>query len=156
MRATRRRRPAQDRSRGRRKRIVITGGAGFIGSHLCDHFLAKGFEVVCVDNLLTGSTDNISHIRSPRFQFIHLDLTNYFYLEGAVDYILHFASPASPKDYLELPIQTLKVGSLGTHKALGLAKAKGARLRRRRPTGGTSTPSARAASTTRPSVSPRR
>jgi dTDP-glucose 4,6-dehydratase len=128
MRATRRRRPAQDRSRGRRKRIVITGGAGFIGSHLCDHFLAKGFEVVCVDNLLTGSTDNISHIRSPRFQFIHLDLTTYFYLEGPVDYILHFASPASPKDYLELPIQTLKVGSLGTHKALGLAKAKGARL----------------------------
>jgi dTDP-glucose 4,6-dehydratase len=104
------------------------GGAGFIGSHLCDHFLAKGFEVICVDNLLTGSTDNISHIRSPRFQFISQDLTNYVYLEGPIDYILHFASPASPKDYLELPIQTLKVGSLGTHKALGLAKAKGARL----------------------------
>jgi dTDP-glucose 4,6-dehydratase len=112
----------------RRKRVVITGGAGFIGSHLCDHFLAKGYDVVCVDNLLTGSTDNIAHIRSPHFSFIHLDLTHYVYLEGPVDYILHFASPASPKDYLELPIQTLKVGSLGTHKALGLAKAKGARL----------------------------
>ena len=114
--------------RGRPRRIVIMGGAGFIGSHLCDHFLAKGFAVICVDNLLTGSTDNISHIRSPRFQFIHQDLTNYVYLEGPIDYILHFASPASPKDYLELPIQTLKVGSLGTHRALGLAKAKGARL----------------------------
>ena len=113
---------------GRRRRVVITGGAGFIGSHLCDHFLARGFDVICVDNLLTGSTDNIAHIRSPRFQFIHQDLTNYVYLEGPIDYILHFASPASPKDYLELPIQTLKVGSLGTHKALGLAKAKGARL----------------------------
>jgi len=113
---------------GRRRRVVITGGAGFIGSHLCDHFLARGFDVICVDNLLTGSTDNIAHIRSPRFQFIHQDLTNYVYLEGPIDSILHFASPASPKDYLELPIQTLKVGSLGTHRALGLAKAKGARL----------------------------
>ncbi|HYV18342.1 MAG TPA: UDP-glucuronic acid decarboxylase family protein [Verrucomicrobiae bacterium] len=122
------RRPAPERSRGRRKRIVITGGAGFIGSHLCDHFLARGFDVICVDNLLTGSTDNIAHIRNPRFQFIHQDLTNFVYLTGPIDYILHFASPASPKDYLELPIQTLKVGSLGTHKALGLAKAKGARL----------------------------
>ena len=108
--------------------MLITGGAGFIGSHLCDHFLAKGFEVLCVDNLLTGSTDNIAHIRSPRFTFIHLDVTNYIYIDGPIDYILHFASPASPKDYLELPIQTLKVGSLGTHKALGLAKAKGATL----------------------------
>ncbi|HEV8200062.1 MAG TPA: UDP-glucuronic acid decarboxylase family protein [Candidatus Polarisedimenticolia bacterium] len=122
------RRPAQERSRGRRKRIVITGGAGFIGSHLCDHFLARGFDVICVDNLLTGSTENLAHIRNPRFQFIHQDLTNYVYLPGPIDFILHFASPASPKDYLELPIQTLKVGSLGTHKALGLAKAKGARL----------------------------
>jgi len=118
---------AAKRSR-RGRRILITGGAGFIGSHLCDHFLAKGFEVVCVDNLLTGSTDNIAHIRSPRFTFIHLDVTNYIYIDGPIDYILHFASPASPKDYLELPIQTLKVGSLGTHKALGLAKAKGAVL----------------------------
>jgi len=110
----------------RPRRVLITGGAGFIGSHLCDFFLAKGFEVVCVDNLLTGSTDNIAHIRSPRFTFINLDVTNYIYIEGPVDYILHFASPASPRDYLDLPIQTLKVGSLGTHKALGLAKAKGA------------------------------
>src|SRR5205809_6944633 len=112
----------------RTRRVLITGGAGFIGSHLCDSFLRRGFEVVCVDNLLTGSTDNIAHIRNPRFTFINLDVTNYIYIEGPVDYILHFASPASPRDYLELPIQTLKVGSLGTHKALGLAKAKGARL----------------------------
>ena len=110
----------------RSRRVLITGGAGFIGSHLCDSFLRRGFEVVCVDNLLTGSTDNIAHIRNPRFTFINLDVTNYIYIEGPVDYILHFASPASPRDYLELPIQTLKVGSLGTHKALGLAKAKGA------------------------------
>ncbi len=110
----------------RRKRVLITGGAGFIGSHLCDFFLDHGFEVLCVDNLLTGSTDNISHIRSRSFTFIEIDVTNYIYVEGPIDYILHFASPASPKDYLELPIQTLKVGSLGTHKALGLAKAKGA------------------------------
>jgi dTDP-glucose 4,6-dehydratase len=125
---TLKKRSTRARAGARRKRIVITGGAGFLGSHLCDHFLARGLDVICVDNLLTGSTDNISHIRSPRFQFIHQDLTNYVYLVGPIDYILHFASPASPKDYLELPIQTLKVGSLGTHKALGLAKAKGARL----------------------------
>jgi len=112
----------------RRRRVLITGGAGFIGSHLCDNFLAQGFDVICVDNLLTGSTDNIAHIRSPRFEFIKSDVTTYLYIPGPVDYIMHFASPASPKDYLELPIQTLKVGSLGTHKALGLAKAKGARL----------------------------
>jgi dTDP-glucose 4,6-dehydratase len=104
--------------------VLITGGAGFLGSHLCDYFLTKGFEVVCVDNLLTGSTDNIAHIRNRSFSFIELDITNYIYIEGPVDYILHFASPASPRDYLEHPIQTLKVGSLGTHKALGLAKAK--------------------------------
>jgi dTDP-glucose 4,6-dehydratase len=109
---------------GRPPRVLITGGAGFLGSHLCDYFLAKGFEVVCVDNLLTGSTDNIAHIRTKWFSFIELDITNYIYIEGPVDYILHFASPASPLDYLELPIQTLKVGSLGTHKALGLARAK--------------------------------
>jgi dTDP-glucose 4,6-dehydratase len=110
--------------RGRRGRILITGGAGFLGSHLCDHFLKKGFEVICVDNLATGSTDNIVHIRSRSFTYIHLDVTNYIYVDGPLDYILHFASPASPKDYLEMPIQTLKVGSLGTHKALGLARAK--------------------------------
>jgi dTDP-glucose 4,6-dehydratase len=104
--------------------VLITGGAGFIGSHLCDYFLAKGFEVLCVDNLLTGATHNIAHIRSRAFTFIEQDVSGYIYIEGPVDYILHFASPASPKDYLELPIQTLKVGSLGTHKALGLAKAK--------------------------------
>jgi dTDP-glucose 4,6-dehydratase len=108
----------------RKERVLITGGAGFIGSHLCDHFLSRGFEVLCVDNLLTGSTDNIAHIRSRAFTYINVDVTNYIYIEGPIDYILHFASPASPKDYLELPIQTLKVGSLGTHKALGLAKAK--------------------------------
>jgi len=122
---SKRARPAPSR---RPPRVLITGGAGFIGSHLCDFFLAKGFKVDCVDSLLTGSTDNIAHIRDPRFTYINLDVTNYIYIEGPVDYILHFASPASPRDYLELPIQTLKVGSLGTHKALGLAKAKGARL----------------------------
>src|SRR5262245_19587164 len=92
--------------RGRRKVILITGGAGFIGSHLCDHFLGRGFEVICVDNLLTGSTDNIAHIRNPRFRFIDLDVTGYIYVEGPIDYIMHFASPASPMDYLDLPIQT--------------------------------------------------
>ncbi len=107
-------------------RILITGGAGFIGSHLCDRFLAGGDEVLCLDNLSTGSADNIAHISSPAFRFIDYDVTNYLYVDGPLDFILHFASPASPVDYLELPIQTLKVGSLGTHKALGLAKSKGA------------------------------
>ncbi|HNB11214.1 MAG TPA: GDP-mannose 4,6-dehydratase, partial [bacterium] len=107
-------------------RIVVTGGAGFLGSHLCDRLLAEGHEVIAIDNLITGSVDNISHIRDKRFTFIHYDVTNYIYVEGPVDFVYHFASPASPIDYLELPIQTLKVGSLGTHKALGLAKSKGA------------------------------
>jgi dTDP-glucose 4,6-dehydratase len=107
-------------------RVLITGGAGFIGSHLCDRFLAAGDEVICLDNLSTGSVDNIAHIDSPRFRFVKYDVTNYLFVDGPLDYILHFASPASPVDYLELPIQTLKVGSLGTHKALGLAKEKGA------------------------------
>jgi len=107
-------------------RVLVTGGAGFLGSHLCEFLLQKGFDVVCMDNLLTGDIANIAHIRSDHFLFINHDVTNYIYLDGAVDYILHFASPASPIDYLELPIQTLKVGSLGTHKALGLAKAKNA------------------------------
>ncbi|MFH0777969.1 MAG: UDP-glucuronic acid decarboxylase family protein [Candidatus Eisenbacteria bacterium] len=105
-------------------RVLITGGAGFIGSHLCDYLLEKGFEVLCMDNLLTGSIENIAHIRTEDFKFIKHDVTDYIYAAGGIDYILHFASPASPIDYLELPIQTLKVGSLGTHKALGLAKEK--------------------------------
>ena len=110
-------------------RTVITGGAGFLGSHLCDHFLEKGHEVVCVDNLLTGDVANIGHLAgNDAFQFIKHNVTDYIFLEGPIDNILHFASPASPADYLRLPIQTLKVGSLGTHKALGLAKAKNARF----------------------------
>jgi len=107
---------------------LITGGAGFLGSHLCDYFIAKGHRVICMDNLLTGNMDNVAHlIGHERFTFIDYDVTNYIYVEGGVDNILHFASPASPIDYLRLPIQTLKVGSLGTHKTLGLARAKGAR-----------------------------
>jgi dTDP-glucose 4,6-dehydratase len=110
-------------------RILITGGAGFIGSHLCERFLAEGDEVICVDNFRTGSPDNIAHLFGERrFTFIEQDVTNYVYVKGPLDRILHFASPASPVDYLELPIPTLKVGSLGTHKALGLAKEKGARF----------------------------
>jgi dTDP-glucose 4,6-dehydratase len=109
-------------------RVLITGGAGFIGSHLADRFLSEGHEVICIDNLITGDVANIAHIKDSKFSFVHYDITNYLYVDGPLDYILHFASPASPIDYLELPIQTLKVGSLGTHKALGLAKAKGARL----------------------------
>jgi dTDP-glucose 4,6-dehydratase len=109
-------------------RVLVTGGAGFIGSHLCDFLLAHGCEVVCMDNLLTGSMDNIAHIRDPRFAFVQHDVTNFIEIQGPLDYVLHFASPASPIDYLELPIQTLKVGALGTHKALGLAKARGAKF----------------------------
>jgi len=110
-------------------RILITGGAGFIGSHLCERFLHDGHDVVAVDNLLTGDRDNIAQLfENPRFTFLQQDITNYVYVRGELDAIMHFASPASPVDYLELPIQTLKVGSLGTHKALGLAKDKGARI----------------------------
>jgi len=109
-------------------RVLVTGGAGFIGSHLCDFLLARGCEIVCMDNLLTGSMDNIAHIRDPRFEFVRHDVTNFIEVQGPLDYVLHFASPASPIDYLELPIQTLKVGALGTHKALGLAKARGAKF----------------------------
>jgi dTDP-glucose 4,6-dehydratase len=108
---------------------LITGGAGFLGSHLCDRFLADGHTVIAMDNLITGSTANIAHLAGhERFRFIKHDVTDYIYVEGALDAILHFASPASPVDYLELPIQTLKVGALGTHKALGLARATGARF----------------------------
>lgn len=111
------------------KRILITGGAGFLGSHLCDRYLSEGYEVICMDNLITGSADNIAHlIGNDDFTFIKHDVTNYIHVGGELDLILHFASPASPIDYLEMPIQTLKVGSLGTHKALGLAKAKNARF----------------------------
>ncbi|OGU25026.1 MAG: NAD-dependent dehydratase [Ignavibacteria bacterium GWA2_54_16] len=108
---------------------VVTGGAGFLGSHLCDRLIAEGHSVVCIDNLITGSTENIAHLAgNPQFRFIQYDVTNYLFVEGDVHFIFHFASPASPIDYLKLPIQTLKVGSLGTHKALGLAKAKKARF----------------------------
>lgn len=108
---------------------VITGGSGFLGSHLCDRLLKEGMNVICIDNLLTGSLDNIDHLfGNKQFHFINHDVTNFIHVPGKVDYILHFASPASPLDYHQLPIQTLKVGSLGTHKALGLAKEKGARF----------------------------
>jgi len=110
-------------------RAVVTGGAGFLGSHLCDRLIEMDYEVICLDNLLTGNTDNIAHLfGNPRFKFVKHNVVDYVFVEGAVDAVLHFASPASPIDYLELPIQTLKVGSLGTHKALGLAKEKNARF----------------------------
>ncbi|MFA6233925.1 MAG: UDP-glucuronic acid decarboxylase family protein [Bacteroidota bacterium] len=110
-------------------RTLITGGAGFLGSHLSDRLLKEGHEVLCMDNLITGDLANIEHLFGhPGFKFIKYDVTEFIHIEGALDYILHFASPASPIDYLKLPIQTLKVGSLGTHKALGLAKAKNARF----------------------------
>jgi dTDP-glucose 4,6-dehydratase len=110
-------------------RVLITGGAGFLGSHLCDRFLAENHTVIAMDNLITGNTDNIAHLAGhSRFSFIKHDVTNYIFIDGPLDAILHFASPASPVDYLELPIQTLKVGALGTHKALGLARQKGARF----------------------------
>ena len=109
-----------------KQRVVITGAAGFIGSHLAEALLDRDYTVVGIDNLLTGDTANISHLHNRDFSFIKHDVTNYIYIDGPVDYVLHWASPASPIDYLELPIPTLKVGALGTHKALGLAKAKGA------------------------------
>ncbi len=110
-------------------RTLITGGAGFLGSHLCDRFIADGHEVICMDNLITGNPDNIAHLMGhERFSFVKHDVSTFIYVAGELDYILHFASPASPIDYLKLPIQTLKVSSLGSHNALGLAKAKGARM----------------------------
>ncbi len=112
-----------------KKRALVTGGAGFLGSHLCERLLGEGLEVVCMDNLITGAVENVEHLFGrDGFVFVKYDVTNFIDVPGRLDYILHFASPASPIDYLKLPIQTLKVGSLGTHKALGLAKAKGARF----------------------------
>lgn len=111
------------------KRVLITGGAGFLGSHLCDRFIKEGYHVIAMDNLITGSMKNIEHLfKLPQFEFYHQDVSKYIHVPGELDYILHFASPASPIDYLKIPIQTLKVGSLGTHHLLGLAKAKGARM----------------------------
>ena len=111
------------------KRILITGAAGFLGSHLCDRFVKEGFDVIGMDNFITGTAFNISHLAGePNFEFIEHDVTEFVKIEGPLDYILHFASPASPIDYLKIPIQTLKVGSLGTHNLLGLAKAKNARI----------------------------
>jgi dTDP-glucose 4,6-dehydratase len=111
------------------KRILITGAAGFLGSHLCERFIKEGFYVIGMDNLITGRLENIEHLlKLPNFEFYHHDVTKFIYIPGKIDYILHFASPASPIDYLKIPIQTLKVSSLGTHNCLGLAKAKGARI----------------------------
>jgi len=110
-------------------RVLVTGGAGFIGSHLCDFFARAEHDVVCMDNFVTGSPDNIAHLDGhPRFTFVRHNVTEYIEIAGGVDWVLNFASPASPRDYLELPIQTLKVGAMGTHRTLGLAKAKGARF----------------------------
>jgi dTDP-glucose 4,6-dehydratase len=107
-------------------RTLVTGGAGFLGSHLCEYLVNKGHEVICMDNLITGSKQNIAGIKSGNFHFVNHNVSEFIDLDGDLDYILHFASPASPIDYLELPIQTLKVGALGTHNALGVAKAKNA------------------------------
>lgn len=106
------------------KRTLVTGGAGFLGSHICEYLLKKGHEVIAMDNLLTGTIANIEHLQGEKFKFIKHNVTEYIYCAGPIDYVIHFASPASPKDYLEFPIPTLKVGALGTHKALGLAREK--------------------------------
>ena len=113
----------------KKKKVLITGGAGFLGSHLCDRFLKEGYHVIAMDNLITGSLDNIEHLFPVKdFEFYHNDVSKFVHVPGDLDYILHFASPASPIDYLKMPIQTLKVGSLGTHNLLGLAKSKNARI----------------------------
>ena len=113
----------------RQKRVLITGAAGFLGSHLCDRFIKEGYYVIAMDNLITGDLKNIEHLFSlPQFEFYHHDVTKYIHIPGDLDYIMHFASPASPIDYLKIPIQTLKVGAMGTHNCLGLAKAKNARI----------------------------
>ena len=119
-----------------KKRVVITGAAGFIGSHLAETLLDRDYTVIGIDNLLTGDTANISHLQNRDFTFIKHDVTNYIYIDGPVDYVLHWASPASPIDYLELPIPTLKVGALGTHKALGLAQGERGAVRPRLDLGG--------------------
>ncbi|WP_299702918.1 UDP-glucuronic acid decarboxylase family protein [uncultured Pontibacter sp.] len=112
-----------------RKRVLVTGGAGFLGSHLCDRLIAEGYHVIAMDNLITGNLENIEHLfKLEQFEFYHHDVSKFVHVPGKLDYILHFASPASPIDYLKIPIQTLKVGSLGTHNLLGLAMAKGARM----------------------------
>ncbi len=112
-----------------RKKVLITGAAGFLGSHLCDRFIKEGFQVIAMDNLITGDLKNIEHLfKLEQFEFYHHDVTKFIHIPGHLDYILHFASPASPIDYLKIPIQTLKVGAMGTHNCLGLAKAKGARM----------------------------
>ena len=112
-----------------KKRILITGAAGFLGSHLCDRFIKEGYHVIAMDNLITGDLRNIEHLfKLEDFEFYHHDVSKYIHVPGTLDYILHFASPASPIDYLKIPIQTLKVGALGTHNCLGLAKAKVARM----------------------------
>ena len=111
------------------KRVLVTGAAGFLGSHLCDRFIKEGYSVIAMDNLITGDLRNIEHLfKLPQFEFYHHDVTKFIHIPGHLDYIMHFASPASPIDYLKIPIQTLKVGAMGTHNCLGLAKAKGARM----------------------------
>ena len=113
----------------KKEKVLITGGAGFIGSHLCDRFLKEGYQVIAMDNLITGEMKNIQHLFPlAEFEFYHHDVSKFVHIAGNLEYILHFASPASPIDYLKIPIQTLKVGSLGTHNLLGLARSKGSRL----------------------------